>query len=187
MAFECYVRVYLPLDSSGKPSTNTFGRYDLQIQSKNGKKLEFDSHTKIVNPVFSFDGISGVGYVRIFAPANTNKVYRNHKLACMYQFTAPDSKVTSFIDYLKDNLTYSSTYSNSYCSTYRVNDNGWKQYTTARKNSFGATATWCYKLGMDKLYTIYNKAASVSNYMKYAAWKLFDAMYEYWQFVKIYK
>lgn len=31
--FDCYVRIYLPLDANGRPKTSDYGHYDLMIKS----------------------------------------------------------------------------------------------------------------------------------------------------------
>lgn len=67
--FDCDVRIYLPLDANGRPKTSDYGHYDLMIKSMGNTPLNFDSHTSVVDPVFSYGGSNnGQGYVKIFNP-----------------------------------------------------------------------------------------------------------------------
>lgn len=181
--FNCHVRIYVPLKSDGSPATSQSGRYDLQIDSIGGATLNFDSHTKVVNPVFSYTGFSGDGYVRIFNEAKTTQVYdTGHYLLCKFDFTATAEKVTSFIKTLQGMLNYSSYYSNNDCSVYRVTAEPFDTYLRSSTNSFAATAVWCNMLGLSALYDIYN---SSSDYTDYDAWELFDQLYTAWSFEEL--
>lgn len=179
--FNCYVRIYLPLDANGRPKTSDFGHYDLAINSLGGAALNFDSHTSVVNPVFSYGGSNnGQGYVKIFNQNKTLNIFTGDMLCCTFPFTASSDKVGAFITQMQKVLTYSSKDSN--CSTYKVNSNwGFKTFTTARNNSFGAVATWCSALGDNGLLNIYNSSAAKSNHMNYAAWAMYNQYYGAWE------
>lgn len=184
--FTCSVRIYLPLDSGGEPETSNFGRYDLQIDSINGKALEFDTHTTVVNPVFSYCNVNGNGYIAIFNQEDTRKVYPAEVLMCKLRFTASETKVKDFLAKIKAMSLYHESISLDFCSAYRVGTGGFENYTNELYNSFGATAIWCDWLGQDKLRDIY-EATSTTNYMDYSAWALFDQYYEKWRFTNLYK
>lgn len=179
--FDCYVRVYVPLDSNGKANTSDMGYYDLQIDGLNGASLEFDSNTNVKSPVFAFGGSSGKGYVKIFPASKTNTFHSGKKLLCKWHFTATSAKVQSFISTMQNMLTYQSK-SNG-ISLYKVNSGAFTTYNVNRYNPFGATATWCNMLGNSTLLTIYNKYTNDSTgYKNYAAWEMFNANYTAWRF-----
>lgn len=163
--FDCYVRIYLPLDANGRPKTSDYGHYDLMIKSMGNTPLNFDSHTSVVDPVFSYGGSNnGQGYVKIFNPNKTVNIFTFDMLACTFHFTASSAKVGAFVKQMQKVLTYSSKDSNA--STYKVNSNwDYKTFTTARNNSFGAVAAWCSALGDNGLLNIHNSAAAKNNYM----------------------
>lgn len=183
--FDCFVRIYLPLNADGTPQPLAFGRFDLQINSINGAQLVFDSHTAVVNPVFRFEGQAGAGYVKIFSEARTRQVQTNDCLLCKYHFIASDTAVMSFVQMLQGMLTFVAGNTDKDMSLYRVTTGPFQTYTTARNNSFGATAIWCSALGMSILNNIYNTTEAQLNYMTYASWELFDQLFGSWQFDKL--
>ena len=178
--FDCYVRIYLPLDANGRPKTSDYGHYDLMIKSMGNTPLNFDSHTSVVDPVFSYGGSNnGQGYVKIFNPNKTVNIFTFDMLACTFHFTASSDKVGAFVTQMQKVLTYSSKDSNA--STYKVNSNwDYKTYTTARNNSFGAVAAWCAALGDSGLLNIHNSSAAKSNYMTCATWAMYKQYYAAW-------
>lgn len=183
--FDCFVRIYLPLDSNGKPKPADFGQYDLQINSINGAALQFDSHTSVVNPVFSYCNVNGHGYIAIFNEANTRLVYPKKVLMCKLHFTATSDEVQDFVDKIKAMSLYHESNSTDYCSAYWVGIGGFENYTAELYNSFGATAIWCDWLGLDTLRNIY-EATPTANYMNYSAWAMLDEYYDNWQFTNLY-
>lgn len=184
--FDCYVRIYLPLDANGRPKTSDYGHYDLMIKSMGNTPLNFDSHTSVVDPVFSYGGSNnGQGYVKIFNPNKTRSIFKWDMLACTYHFTAPSSKVDAFVKQMQKVLTYSSK--DVTCSTYKVNSYwDYKTFTTVRNNSFGAVAAWYSVLRDNGLLNIHNSTEAKNNYMSYAAWAMFQKSYAAWQFRGIY-
>lgn len=130
--FDCYVRIYLPLDANGRPKTSDYGHYDLMIKSMGNTPLNFDSHTSVVDPVFSYGGSNnGQGYVKIFNPNKTVNIFTFDMLACTFHFTASSAKVDAFVKQMQKVLTYSSKDSNA--STYKVNSNwDYKTFTNPR-------------------------------------------------------
>ena len=185
--YDCSVRIYLPLTAKGQPLTSSgYYHYDLQIDSLDGKTtLPFDEHTPFLYPVFSYYGRDGVGHVRIFNASNTQKIYVGDYLLCKFAFKAIDTKFNSFLSMMKSMLSYRPNYSSSICPVYQVISGPFQTYTTARYNTFGATAIWSNTLGMSALYDIYNSAAGQSDHTTYAAWTLFNRLYESWQFAEL--
>lgn len=183
--FDCYVRIYLPLDSNGKPKPAEFGRYDLQINSIGGVALDLDAYTSVVDPVFSYTNVNGKGYVGVFNQKDTRLVYPAKVLMCKLHFTASKATVQSFVSKLKAMMTYDANTSLDFISAYRVTSDGFDNYTDNLYNSFGATAVWCDWLGKGLLRDIY-EATSTANYMNYSAWSMFDQYYEDWGFTNLY-
>lgn len=178
--FDCYVRIYLPLNAAGMPDTNQFGMYDLQIEGINDADLPFDSHTTVNSPVFTFGGIGGNGYVRIFPDAKTSSIFSN-QLICKYHFTASDTAVMNFLTTLKNTLTFVNKDSNS--SLYRVTSGPQTVYNDHRYNTFGATAVWAGALGDNTLVNIYNTYTNdTTGYWNYAAWEMFNTFHTAWSF-----
>ena len=184
--FNCYVRIYLPLDSNGKPQPTNFGQYDLQIDSNDGTEFKFDEHTPFLQPVISYGGINGAGYVKIFDASDTRRVFTSDYLLCKYHFTATSNEVASFINYLQGMVEYNENHSSGICPAYRVTTGPFQNYTASLYNCFGATAIWCRNcLGMDTLYDIYTSTAAQLDHMTYAAWELFDSLHPYWRFTEL--
>ena len=182
--FDCYVRVYVPLTSSGTPDTSSLGHFDLQIDGINDASLPFDSHTNIRKPVFSFGGINGAGYVKIFPETKTNVFYNNNMLLCKWHFTATSAMVQSFVTTMQNMLTYQSK-SND-ISLYKVTSGPYQTYSVNRYNCFGATAAWCSWLGNNTLANIYNQYTNDgTGYQSYAAWEMFNANYPAWRFTSL--
>lgn len=177
--FNCYARIYLPLTASGTPSTGHIGWYDLQIDGSNDAGLEFDNQTNIQNTVFEFRNISGNGYVRIFNETKTSIIHSGHFVLCKYKFTASRDATLSFINKMKEMLTFS--YKNENYSLYRVSSGSFQVYTKERYNSFGATAIWVNWLGSSSLKKIYDQNLDDdTGYLNYAAWEMFDQHYNSW-------
>lgn len=187
MAYNCFVRVYLPVDSNGKPQPSLFGHFDLQIDSADGKTgFPFDSHTSsMLHPVISYRGYGNTGFVKIFDAKDVDDVFTNNYLLCRYHFTASSNKIVSFTNSLRSMLTYRSIYSSTNVPTYEVTSGPFQNYSDSLYNAFGATAIWCNSLGMDALYNIYTSSAAQQDHTTYAAWALFDQLFKAWQFTDL--
>jgi len=183
--FDCFVRIYLPLDSNGKPKPAEFGRYDLQINSIGGAALNLDEHTSVVDPVFSYTNANGKGYIGVFNQKDTRLVYPAKVLMCKLHFTASQATVQSFVGKLKAMMTYDADVSLNFISAYRVTTGGFENFSANLYNTFGATAIWCDWLGQGLLRDIY-EATSTANYMNYSAWSMLADYYDKWQFTNLY-
>lgn len=186
--FNCYIRFYLPLNSSNIPNTDNVGWCDLQIDGLNGASLEFDEFTTVKSPVFAFGSDGGKGYVRIFPAAKTLDIYTSPLLLCMFKFTATQAQVTNFLDNIRTPGLLTFQRKTNYYSLYKVTSGPFQVYTKERYNTMGATATWANWLGDSRLKTIYDKYTDGSTgYKKYATWELFNEFYTAWSFVALNK
>lgn len=181
---DAYIRILLPLNASRQPDFNVQGHYELQV---NGNPitfpLDFDSHTSVAKPVFSYGGFGNAGYLRVYSDDQTANV-NSDILLCKFKFHTTLEQVVAFRNGLLSAVSYAGQTPS--CSFYRVTAAPFNTYSDAHINSFYATAAWANMLGYSDLLSFYNSHNSNNtDYQNYSAWNMFNQCYEAWSFCKL--